>query len=86
MVHLRTYKIFPDEWDKNWSTRELNNVRLIMKSYVTNKETELGIREVSTFLQFGEDFVLANQDGWCHGLLPKNLLHGSESPRKRKQA
>lgn len=75
MAHLRTYKIFPDDWDKNWSTRELNNARLILKSYVTNKETELGIREVSTFFTIRVvSFVLANQDGWCHGPMPKKFF------------
>jgi len=83
MAHLRTYKIFPDDWDKNWSTRELNNARLILKSYVTNKETELGIREVSTFFTIRVvSFVLANQDGWCHGPMPRNFLAQEEQAQE----
>jgi len=46
MSHLRSYRIFPDKWAKTWTTNELNNARLSLKAYITNKETELGIREV----------------------------------------
>jgi len=48
MSHLKTYHIFPDKWVKNWTESELNNARLTLKAYVTNRETELSIREVST--------------------------------------
>lgn len=49
MAHLRTYNIFPDKWIKNFTQTELNNARLTLKAYITNKETELGIKEVSIF-------------------------------------
>jgi len=46
MSHLKTYDIFPDKWEKSMTDVDLNNARLSLKSYVTNKNTELGIREV----------------------------------------
>jgi len=52
MAHLRTYNIFPDKWIKNFTQTELNNARLTLKAYITNKETELGIKEVSIFKFF----------------------------------
>jgi len=46
MAHLKTYDIFPDKWEKSMNDVDLNNARLNLKSYVANKNTELGIREV----------------------------------------
>jgi len=46
MAHLKTYDIFPDKWEKSMNDVDLNNARLSLKSYVANKNTELGIREV----------------------------------------
>jgi len=47
MSHLKLYKYFPDKWEKTMTDVDLNNARLSLKSYVTNKQTELGIREVA---------------------------------------
>jgi len=52
MSHIKKYKIFPDKWEKAWSERQLSDARLQLKSYVTSKDIELGIKEVSTFLFF----------------------------------
>jgi len=54
MSHLKTYRIFPDKWEKNWTKDELLDGRLTLKSYVTNKETELSIREVSKIFNLVE--------------------------------
>jgi len=51
MSHIKKYKIFPDKWEKSWSERQLSDARLQLKSYVTTKDTELGIKEVSNFLK-----------------------------------
>jgi len=71
MSHLRTYKIFPDNWAKDWSTRDLNNARLALKSYVTNKETELGIREVSNLIIFKMDLFWRARKADAMGPCPK---------------
>jgi len=59
MSHLKTYNIFPDKWAKNWTKDDLNDARLSLKAYITNKDTELGIKEVSSdFYYFFEQFGL----------------------------
>jgi len=52
MSHLKTYRIFPDNWEKTMEAEDLSDARLQMKSYVTTKDVEVGIREVIQFFIF----------------------------------